>query len=228
MSTLNILVSGANGNLGKSVVHYFLEKGHRVIGLVHRHKQSVSNTNYKEYEIDLSIEDDCLHLLESLHQQNIQFDIAVLTTGGFALGDLKHTKQKELAKQYQLNFQTAYNLARPLFLEMEKRQNGKLFFIGSEPGMNTASAKGVMAYALAKSQLFQLTNIINADFEKTGVRAHVIVPSTIDTPENRAAVPDANFDLWQKPKDISKIIYAYAVDEKKSKSTIIIKEELNP
>ena len=226
MSTQNILVSGANGNLGKAVVHYFLEKGNNVIGLVHHKKEKIQNKNYEEFEVDLTDESKVQNCLKNILDKYQQVHVSVLATGGFAMGNLEKTGIKELRFQYKLNFETAYNVARPPFLDMKKQQFGKIFFIGSEPGMDTTKAKGVVAYALAKSQLFQLANIINADTKKTRIQAHVVVPATIDTPQNRKSVPDADFGEWQKPADIAKIIGNYLEKPSKDKEINILREEL--
>ena len=221
-----ILISGANGNLGKAVVDYFLKENHTVIGLVHHKKQQNSAANYQEFEVDLTDESATQKTINSIIENHKKIDIAVLTTGGFAVGNLQKTGQKEIQKQYALNFETAYFTVRSLFPAMRKNKKGKIFFIGSEPGMNTAKAKSVVAYALAKSQLFQLANILNSDTEKTGIKAHVVVPTTIDTPQNRESVPDADFSKWQKPKDIAKIIGDYAVNYSKTKTVLEVKELL--
>src|SRR5699024_5200918 len=213
MSQKNILISGANGNLGKAVVDYFLEKGNQVIGLVHHKKEEKQDKNYTEFEVDLTDEAKTAEILKSILEKYSTIDTTVLTTGGFAVGNLKKTGIKKLRQQYALNFETAYNVVRPLLMDMEDQKTGKIFFIGSEPGMDTTKAKGVVAYALAKSQLFQLANILNADTKKTGIQAHVIVPATIDTPDNRKSVPDADFSEWQKPADIAKIIGKYTEDD---------------
>lgn len=226
MSQKNILVSGANGNLGSAVVEYFLKKGNQVIGLVHHKKEGDQQNNYEEYEVDLTDESATEKILKSILNKYSTIDTAVLTTGGFALGNIQKTGNKALRKQYALNFETAYHVTRPLSLHMEENKKGKIFFIGSEPGMDTTKAKGVVAYALAKSQLFQLANILNADTKKTGIQAHVVVPATIDTPQNRKSVPDADFSEWQKPADIAKIIGKYAVDYDLDNSEIMVEEEL--
>src|SRR5699024_1253906 len=115
----------------------------------------------------------------------------------------------DLLFQYQLNFITAYTVTEAILPHFEKNKAGKLFFIGSKPGLNTAEGKGVVAYSLAKSQLFQLTRLITATYPQGSISAHVIVPGTIDTPQNREAVPNADFSKWEKPADIAKIIENY-------------------
>src|SRR5699024_8657174 len=215
-----ILVSGANGNLGKAVMQNFLKNNYTVIGLVHHQKDEIKNENYNEFEVDLTDEAATAKTINAILEKHQDIAAAVLTTGGFTLGNIEKTGQKELQKQYALNFETAYFVTRSVLPNMKKNKKGKIFFIGSEPGMQTSKAKGVVAYALAKSQLFQLANILNSETEKTGIQAHVVVPTTIDTPQNRKAVPKADFNKWQKSKDIAEIIQDYAEDFTKQKSII--------
>lgn len=167
-----ILVSGANGNLGKAVVQNFLKNNYTVIGLVHHQKDEIKNENYNEFEVDLTDEAATAKTINAILEKHQDIAAAVLTTGGFTLGNIEKTGQKELQKQYALNFETAYFVTRSVLPNMKKNKKGKIFFIGSEPGMQTSKAKGVVAYALAKSQLFQLANILNSETEKTGIQAH--------------------------------------------------------
>lgn len=221
-----IIVSGASGNLGNAVAQHFIEQGDRVIGLVHHKKEGKLIENYHEIEIDLMNDAQTAEKIKALISTYKKIDAAVLTAGGFKVGNLSHTKAEDLMFQYKLNFLTAYNVAQPLLSHFEENQSGKIFFIGSEPGKDTSTGKGVVAYSLAKSQLFQLTKIINSTYKKEAITAHVIVPSTIDTPQNRKAVPNADFSKWEKPEDIAGIIVDYTNGNKKSKSVIVIKEEL--
>lgn len=221
------IVSGANGNLGQAVVRHFLKEGFKVIGLVHHSKKNIFQAeNYDEREVDLTNEEDSEKTIAQITEQHPNIEAAVLTAGGFALGDIEKTGVQELQKQYKLNFLTAYNIVRPLVSIMKAQQKGSLFFIGSEPGMHPETGGGVLAYALAKSQLFQLAKIVNHKNKTHGVLAKVIVPTTIDTPENRKSVPDADFSKWQKPEDIAQIIYKHHVHPS-DQEIIEIKKEIN-
>lgn len=210
MSQRTVLVSGAAGNLGSAVVQHFLASGDRVIGLVRRSRENIAAAGYKEIAADLTCESETEKLIRELVAEYQKIDLAVLTTGGFALGNLEKTGAKELLFQYELNFLTVYHVVRPLLAHFKESENGKFFFIGSEPGMDTSKGKSVVAYSLAKSQLFQLAQLINADARPSGVQAYVVVPGTMDTPQNRKAVPDADFSRWQKPSEIAGIIGRYA------------------
>jgi NAD(P)-dependent dehydrogenase (short-subunit alcohol dehydrogenase family) len=125
-------------------------------------------------------------------------------------------------KQYKLNFETAYNVARPVFIQMMKQNSGRIFIIGSKPGLDARNGKGMIAYSLAKSLIFRLAELMNDEAKARlndavgqgkNVVTSVIVPSTIDTPQNRTAMPDAKFDNWVKPEAIADVVYWHCTDE---------------
>jgi NAD(P)-dependent dehydrogenase (short-subunit alcohol dehydrogenase family) len=136
----------------------------------------------------------------------------VLTVGGFTLGTVIETKTSDITKQYKLNFETAYNIARPVFAQMMKQKNGRIFIIGSRPGLDATSGKGMVAYGLGKSLVFRLAELMNDEAKGTNVVISVVVPSTIDTPQNRKASPDADPAKWVKPGAIADVIYYYCSD----------------
>jgi NAD(P)-dependent dehydrogenase (short-subunit alcohol dehydrogenase family) len=123
----------------------------------------------------------------------------------------------QLEQQYRLNFLTAWHLTAPILDVMKQQGGGKLFFVGSSQGLDTHKGKNVVAYSLSKSLLFQLANIINADSMHSHVEAFVIVPSTIDTPQNRRDMPDADFNKWEKPATIAAIVGKYLEQKETSK-----------
>lgn len=224
------IVSGASGNLGSAVVSYFLENAYQVIGLVHKSTKSKNNlNNYQEIKVDLLDEIATENCLKTILQNYKKIDVVVLTAGGFRSGSIEKTSLADIEHQYQLNFVTAFNFARPAVLQMKKQGSGRLFFIGSQPGMDTHKGKNNVAYSLSKSQLFQLANIFNAETKELDIKTYVVVPSTIDTPENRKAMPNADYSKWEKPEAIAEVIgrYTKEVTEKTDENYIIIQEELN-
>jgi NAD(P)-dependent dehydrogenase (short-subunit alcohol dehydrogenase family) len=122
-----------------------------------------------------------------------------------------------------LNFQTAYNIARPVFLQMMKQGSGRIFLIGSRQGLNILKGKGALAYSLSKSLLFRLAELLNAEAKGKNVVVSVIVPSTIDTPQNRESMPDADFSSWVTASQIADIIYFYSSGESSAIREPVIK-----
>ena len=210
------IVTGASGNMGQAVVKKFIDEGYKVIGTVVPNDPVPLDFPAEKFEkivVDLMNEDAAAQFVETILTTNKTIDVAVLTVGGFAMGKIADTKATDIFKQYKLNFETAYNVARPVFLQMVKQNSGRIFLIGSKPGLDHRNGKGMVAYGLAKSLIFRLAEWMNDEAKGTDVVTSVVVPSTIDTPQNRKSMPDAKFDSWVKPEAIAEIIYFHCSSE---------------
>lgn len=205
-----VLVTGAIGSLGTAVVNKFLAEGYRVIGTMN--KQVPENNPFEAMSVDLNDEADTEAVVNTIIEKYGAIDVLVATAGGFAMGNIHTTKSSDLTFQYQLNFETAYHVARPVFRHMMKQGSGHIFLVGSRPGVEDKGAKDVLAYALSKSLMEKLAVILNEEASGKDVVTSLIVPSIIDTPANRRAMPNANFDAWVKPEKIADVIYFYCGD----------------
>lgn len=209
-----IIVTGANGNLGKAIIKKFLLAGDTVIGTITKPGATAfdSEPGFEAFAVDLSNEEQTSSFIVAVLKKYATIDIAVLTAGGFAMGKIEESGLDDLMKQYQINFQTTYNPARLIFTQMLKQRGGKIFLTGARPGIDMKSGKGMTGYALAKSLVFRLAELMNEEAKKSSVVTHVIVPSTIDTPQNRASMPDGDFSKWVTPESIADIVFVYSSD----------------
>lgn len=135
-----------------------------------------------------------------------RINAAILLVGGFALGTLAEMTQKSFEKMLRLNFYSALAIAKPVFAAMKRQGGGRIVLIGARPGIDLKNGTFAPEYGLLKSLLFRLSELLNAEGNASGVIASVIAPSVIDTPANRASMPDANFDDWVKPEAIADAI----------------------
>ena len=210
------IITGASGNLGQAVVKKFLAEGYYVTSTVIPNDPVATGINGKNFEtavVDLMNEDAAQKFADLMVAKHSTIDVAILTVGGFAMGGIADTKTTDIAKQYKLNFETAYNIARPVFVQMMKQGNGRIFLIGSRPGLDMKNSKGMVAYGLGKSLIFRLAELMNEEAKGTDVVVSVVVPSTIDTAQNRAAMPKADFSKWVKPEAIADIIYFHCSEQ---------------
>jgi NAD(P)-dependent dehydrogenase (short-subunit alcohol dehydrogenase family) len=210
------IVTGASGNMGQAVIKKFLAEGYHVIGTIVPNDPAAFNMEDARLEkiaVDLMKEADAEKFVQEVIMKHGSIAAAVLTVGGFAMGAVADTKTSDIYKQYQLNFETAYNVARPVFLQMLQQKQGRIFLIGSKPGLSAVNSKGMVAYGLGKSLIFRLAELMNAEAKGTNVVINVIVPSTIDTPQNRKGMPEADFNAWVKPEAIAEVIYFYCTPE---------------
>lgn len=211
-----VIVTGSTGNMGQAVVKKFIEEGYFVVGTVSPNSSASADFPEDKFEkiiVNLGDEEDAQKFVENVIAKHTTIDAAVLTVGGFAMGSVADTKTSDIEKQYKLNFETAYNVARTVFTQMIKQGRGRIFIIGSKPGLSAKNGKGMIAYALTKSLIFRLAELMNAEAKGKNVVTSVVVPSTIDTPQNRKSMPDAHFENWVKAESIADVIYWYCTDE---------------
>ena len=209
------IVTGASGNMGQAVVKKFIDENYKVIGTIIPNDPVPIDFPAEKFDkvvVDLMSEEESAKFVYDIVSKYGSIDTAVLTVGGFAMGSVAETKSSDIAKQYKLNFETAYNTARPIFVQMLKQNSGRIFIIGSRPGLHAMFSKGMVAYGLAKSLIFRLAELMNDEAKGKNVVTSVVVPSTIDTPQNRKAMPDADPSKWVKPEAIADTIYFYCTD----------------
>jgi NAD(P)-dependent dehydrogenase (short-subunit alcohol dehydrogenase family) len=215
------IVTGAHGNLGRAVVAKFSSDGYAVVGA--DATAATRELPHESHVVDLMDEQAAGAFVQSVIGRHLRIDVGVLTVGGFAMGSIAETKTADIAHQYKLNFESAYNVARPLFLQMMKQGTGRLFLVGARPALTAAGSKGMVAYALAKSLIFRIAEAMNEEAKGTHVSVAVVVPSIIDTPQNRSAMPDNDFSNWVSPEQIAEVIAFHASERASALRESVIK-----
>jgi NAD(P)-dependent dehydrogenase (short-subunit alcohol dehydrogenase family) len=204
-----IIITGANGNLGAATVKKFLDEGYRVIGVDYSGDRlgfAAAHRDFELRQVDLSDEVAVGGFAREIISLYGKVDGALLLAGGFAMGDIGATDGEALRKMYSLNFETAYFMARPLFTHMLGNGFGRIVLIGARPALRPEQGKGVLAYSLTKSLLFQLAELLNATAKGKNVVVSVVAPSTIDTPLNRQSMPEADPAAWVQPGQIADLL----------------------
>ena len=204
-----IVITGANGNLGAATVKQFLDKDYKVIAIDHSGTHlgfAAKNDNFELKAVDAADETAVATFVEEAIELYGRIDGAMLLVGGFDMGDIGATDAKALRAMMTMNFETAYFFARPLFQHMLEQGYGRLAFMGARPALKPEQGKNALAYALSKSLLFELAQILNAEAKGKNVVVSVIAPSTVDTPINRQSMPDADPDTWVKPGEIAALL----------------------
>lgn len=210
-----IIITGASGGLGKTVVSSFLDKGFQVLATVRTEAaitELAPHPNLTIKVVDLSSEEASATFVHEAIQANGTVEAALLLAGGFAMGQISSTSDLELEKQFNINFSTAYHITRPLLDHMAEREYGRIVFVGARLALEPAQGKNAVAYALSKSLLFSLASLINAEHKSKNIVATVVTPSTIDTPANRAAMPDAPFSNWVSATQLAELFHFVCSD----------------
>jgi NAD(P)-dependent dehydrogenase (short-subunit alcohol dehydrogenase family) len=204
-----VIITGANGNLGVAAVKKFLDKGYKVIAVDHTGTHlgfAASHDDFELRDVNLSDEgvaEDFINEAISLYGR---IDGALLLVGGFAMGDVAATDGAAMRRMYSLNFETAWFTARPLFQHMLQNGFGRIVFMGARTALKPEAGKGAIAYALTKSMLFNLADLLNASAKGKNVLASVLAPGTIDTALNHQSMPDADATNWIEPAQLADLL----------------------
>jgi NAD(P)-dependent dehydrogenase (short-subunit alcohol dehydrogenase family) len=221
----HIIISGANGNLGKHVVSKFLKENWQVTALVQPGtylEAFVGNNNLETAMVDLNIEQEVTALIHKIVEKK-SIDACAMLAGGFAMDNFAEATHEKVLAMMHLNFFTAYHLAHAVYQQMEKNNGGSLVFMGARPALDNAAAIHMPAYALSKAMLFKLAEILNAAGKEKNIVSTVVVPSTIDTAANRTAMPNANFSKWVTPQSIADLIFMACSDTGKALRETVLK-----
>lgn len=205
----NVIITGANGNLGTAVTSTFLDRGYRVIATVAKQEEIAAVTSHSNLEItavNLTNEGEAKKFVEDAIGKWGTIDAALLLVGGFTAGNIYKATISDVHAQMSLNFDTAFHVGQPVFTHMMEKGKGRIVFIGSKPALQATAGKGTIAYGLSKSLLFKLAEYMNAEAKGKNVVATVIAPSTLDTPLNRKSMQDANPDDWVKPSALADVL----------------------
>lgn len=211
-----VIITGAAGNLGQACVERFVADGYKVVTILSPGKTlGFTVTGAVEiFNADLSDESATEQVISQIISTHKKIDAALLLVGGYTFGGLNETDGKTLKRMFTVNFYTAYFTARPIFQAMLKQvSGGRIIFVGARAALRAKDASKSLAYALSKSLIFKLAEALNAMGAEKNVTASVVVPSTIDTPPNRQAMPNADFSTWVKAEDIAAAMARLCSDE---------------
>lgn len=199
-----VVVTGAAGALGAAVAATFHTSGAEVIGLdIVEHRAS-----YKMYQVDLLDRESVKTVLESIDRVDVLCNIA----GGFTMGEtVAQTNDATWDHMMNLNVTTCLNTIRVVVPDMQSRQFGKIINVGAFAGLS--GHPKMSAYCASKSAVIRLTESLAAELKYEGINVNCILPSIIDTPQNRKEMPSAKFECWVKPDALARVVRFLASPE---------------
>ena len=206
------LVTGANGGLGTYVTGSLLAAGATVVGIARSIAAGEAhNSRFHPVSADLTDPEEVLSVVTRLAEQFHKIDILVHVMGGFAGGaSVAQTDDATWRKMMDLNLNAAFYTFRSVVPVMREAGYGRIIAIGSRQAVQPAA--GVGAYSASKAALLSLVQTVALENKDKNIRANVILPGTMDTPANRAAMPKANFEKWVKPEHVAELVLMLASD----------------
>lgn len=205
------LVTGGTGALGRAVVAELLDAGAEVVAtwVVDREREAAEEAlgerdGLRLVQADLLADGGPEGAIAAAAEAGPLRSLVNLV-GGFASGGRLHEADAaQLEKMIALNLTCAVNCCRAVLPPMLEAGGGAIVCVGARTGLRPFS--GGAAYAISKAAVLALVRSLDVEYRDDGIRSNAILPSVIDTPANRAAEPDADFDRWVAPEEIARVI----------------------
>jgi len=207
-----VLITGATGGLGQAVVRAFVREGAVVAGVARRWPQDETPAGVLTVQADLTSPEGAETAVRALVERHGRIDAAVHLMGGFAMdGPVEATKVETWDRMMELNARSAFLVFRAALPWMLKTGSGRLLAVGSRAGAE--GAPGAAAYAVSKAALHALVLNLAAELRQKGITVNAVLPGTIDTAANRAAMPQADFGKWVAAEKIAETLVWLASDQ---------------
>jgi len=211
-----VVVTGAFGTLGSAVALKFLELNDKVILVDKAGKRppALSDSAIAENEIyvgwDLSNADSTNQLVKDIHKAHGAIDVLVNVAGAFRAETVLDGSQDTWDFLYSVNLRTVVNMCRATLPVLNRTGAGRIVNVGANAAQQAGAGMG--AYAASKSGVHRLTEALAAEL-KGQATVNAVLPGVMDTPLNRAEMPNANFSAWVQPEEIAAAIAFLASGE---------------
>jgi len=216
MTTQSVVVTGAFGALGVAVASAFVARGARV-ALFDVAPQPPASIREKFGPapllfggVDLSDLESTRRVMDVTAARFGGIDVLVNVAGGFRWETLADGDVETWDQLYAMNLRTAVVCCKTVLPAMLARGGGRIVNIGAAAAARAGAGMG--AYAASKAGVQRLTESLSEELKDRGITVNAILPGTIDTPRNRADMPDADFTRWVAPQTIAGVIVFLASD----------------
>lgn len=210
MQGARILISGAFGALGSATATAAAQSGARV-ALVDRSQrvpdgltESCGPDAIVLSGVDLVAADQAARAINTASQHLGGLDVLVNITGAFRWQTVAEGDPATWELLFAINVKTAVNSTRAALPHLRQSKSGRIINIGAYAALRAGAGMG--AYAAAKAGVHCLTESLAQELKSEGITVNAVLPSIIDTPANRAQMPDADFSAWVSPQALAHVI----------------------
>ena len=193
-----IPITGAKGNLGSALAKAFTAKGATVVPI------DLPTNLLDQAQVDIVVKKAIADFK--------RIDVLCNIAGGFRMGKPVHdTPDADWNFLMDLNARTVLHTARAVVPHMIAAGGGKIVNVGAFAAQKGAANMG--AYAASKSAVIRLTETMAAELREKNINVNCVLPTIIDTPQNRADMPKADPGRWVAPADLANVIVFLVSDE---------------
>jgi NAD(P)-dependent dehydrogenase (short-subunit alcohol dehydrogenase family) len=205
-----VVITGAAGNLGQAVAKAFAALGANLV-LIDLRPDARARAFGAETETRVLAPTDLLDqtqvsaTIEKAIERFARIDVLCNIAGGFRMGEAVHeTSDANWNFLFDSNARSLLHAVRAVVPPMLQAGRGKVVNVGAFAAQRGVARMG--AYCAAKSAVIRLTEAMAAELREKGINVNCVLPSVIDTPENRAAMPRADPARWVAPEDLASTI----------------------
>lgn len=202
-----ILVTGAAGNLGAAIAQAVAARGARLaLADVRRDPLvAVADTIGGDSLIidgaDVRTAEGCARLVAETEARYGRVDGLANTVGTFKMAGIDSDAAADWAFLMDLNALSALRLSQAVAPGMRARKHGRIVHTAAGAGFKAFG--GASVYSASKAAVIRIAEALSEECKDDGVTVNCVAPGTIDTPQNRAAMPDADASRWVSPADIA-------------------------
>jgi NAD(P)-dependent dehydrogenase (short-subunit alcohol dehydrogenase family) len=203
-----VLITGGAGALGQTVVPAFVSSGASVIlGDLN----PVQLPGVTAHKADFTDQTQVRGLVNEVIQTSGRLDALINLIGGFATGSVVDTDASLWQRMLAMNLTSAFLLSNAVLPSMLERRQGRIVHVAARAALEPFP--GAAAYIVSKGGLITLIRTLSKELDGSGVTVNGVLPSTIDTPANRKAMPAADPSKWARPESIARTLTFLASDE---------------
>jgi NAD(P)-dependent dehydrogenase (short-subunit alcohol dehydrogenase family) len=210
-ATLNgtrVAITGAFGSLGFATAQVLAERGAAVAligrGAAPANLPASLAQAYIASGVDLSQPEAAQQAIDSIASKLGGLNALVNVAGAFSWEPVGGGSAQTWARMFDVNVTTTLNASQAALPHLTAAAGGRIVNIGAMAALKAGMGMG--AYAASKSGVLRLTEALAEELKDKGTTVNAILPAVIDTRQNRADMPDADFSRWVKPEEIAAVI----------------------
>ncbi len=193
-----VLITGGAGALGQTVVPAFVSTGASVIL---GDRTPIQMPGITALKADFTDHTQVRNLVDEVVRTSGRLDALINLVGGFATGRLVETDVSLWQRMLTMNLTSAFLLSQAVLPFMLQHGQGRIVHVAARAALEPFA--GAAAYIVSKAGLIGLIRTLSSELEGSGVTVNAVLPSTIDTPANRRAMPAADPSKWARPDSIA-------------------------
>ena len=214
-----VMVTGAAGNLGRAVATAFAERGANLVLIDLQRERLEAFGPASQHRMlapaNLLVQDEVNATVSAALAHFGRIDVLCNLAGGFRMGEAVHeTSDETFDFLFDLNTRSLLHCVRAVVPHMMAGGGGRIVNVGAFAAQK--GAPGMGAYTASKAAVIRLTEAMAAELRERHINVNCVLPTIIDTPENRAAMPAADPARWVSPLDLAHVIVFLASDAARS------------